>query len=173
MSAEETKLKDTISHIIGEICAEHYGTGPLAALRRVNPADPLSASPSLHRLLARHVDEHELYGDGMRRWVLLVHLFGLAAPDGLHDAAALGAALFAASYNEGRLTRLLKADASDFAIVLPRMVRFLVAKGERVNPFGLAWLVLTRDSEAQSRLRLSIARDYYRAESQAARRDAA
>ena len=41
------------------------------------------------------------------------------------------------------------------------MVRFMVAKGERLNPFELARLVIWRGGE-QDRLR--IARDYYRAE---------
>jgi hypothetical protein len=41
------------------------------------------------------------------------------------------------------------------------MVRFLVSKGERLQPYEIARFVLRRNTDAE---RLRIARDYYRAE---------
>ncbi len=140
---------------------ESFGTGPLAELRRMDPKLAFASEPALHRLLARYVPDDWLRGTGTNRWALLVHLLALAAPDHHRGGASLGAALFAAGYSEGRLTRLLEARVEEFATVLPRMVRFLVAKGERLNPFELARLVIWRGAEPD---RLRIARDYYRAE---------
>ncbi len=109
-----------------------------------------------------------LGGDNMQRWVLLLHLLALAAPEQHRGGASLGSALFAAGYSEGRLTRLLEARETELNVVLPRMVRFLVSKGERLHPYELKRLVLSRGGQTE---RLRIARDYYRAE--AKRPDAA
>jgi hypothetical protein len=59
------------------------------------------------------------------------------------------------------MTKLLEASSADFAVVLPRMVRFLVAKGERLDPYELADLVIGDES---ARERQRIAQEYYRAD---------
>jgi hypothetical protein len=96
---------------------------------------------------------------------LFIHLLALAAPSPLHGFTPLGEALFAAGFNEGRLTTLLEAQEKDFSVVLPRMVRFLVAKGGSPHPYQLARLVLGggRDDD-----RLAIARAFYRADARSA-----
>ena len=142
---------------------DSFGTGPLAELRRMDPRQPAAAPPALHRLLARVPDELS-HGQQFDRWFLFVHLLALAAPERHRGGQSLGTALFAAGYSDGRLTRLLEAPEADLSVVLPRMVRFLVAHGERLDPFELAHLTLRRD-KAPNRLR--IARDYYRAEARA------
>jgi CRISPR system Cascade subunit CasB len=152
---------EVIADLTARLGQESFGTGPLAELRRIDPKRAFLSAPALHRLLARYVPDDWLRGAGTNRWALLVHLLALAAPDQHRGGTSLGAALFAADYSEGRLTRLLEARVEEFATVLPRMVRFLVAKGERLNPFELARLVIWRGAEAD---RLRIARDYYRAE---------
>lgn len=155
----------TQDEIVGEIIArlgqESFGTGPLAELRRMDPRAAVPVTPTLHRLLARNVPETWLGGDGLRRWALLIHLLALAAPLPLHGFTPLGEALFAAGYNEGRVTTLLEADEKDFSVVLPRMVRFIIAKGGSPHPYQLARLVLGggRDDD-----RLAIARAFYRAD---------
>jgi CRISPR type I-E-associated protein CasB/Cse2 len=153
--------KEMIGALVARIGNESFGTGPLAELRRMDPRQAVLGQPALHRLLARCVPEDRLHGEGMGRWALLVHLLALAAPDQHRGGERLGRALFAAGYSEGRLTRLLEAPAADFAAVLPRMVRFLVAKGERLDPYELADLVIRGGGERE---RLQIARQYYRAE---------
>ena len=156
-----TTPSQAVSRVVAWIDNEHFGTGPLAELRRLDPKQAAWSQPALHRLLAHYVPEAWLAGDGMKRWALLIHLLSLAAPDKHRKGHRLGRALFAAGYSESRLTRLLEATADDFADVLPRMVRFLVAKGEGFDPQDLADLVLKRDTE---RKRMRIAREYYRAE---------
>lgn len=157
-------IHDAEAKAVGLICAtladESFGTGPLAELRRLDPSSPAPGAPALYRLLAR-LPEDLLRGRDMDRWVLLTHLLALAAPERHRGHEKLGRALFAAAYSEGRLTRLLEAREDQFATVLPRMVRFLAAKGEALPPYELARLVLSGGAEAARR---QIAREYYRAE---------
>jgi CRISPR type I-E-associated protein CasB/Cse2 len=153
--------KDIVGALVGRIGNEQFGTGPLAELRRMDPKQTVLGQPALHRLLARYVAEDRLLGDGMRRWSLLIHLLALAAPGQHRGGDRLGRALFAAGYSEGRLTRLLETPASDFAAILPRMVRFMVAKGECLDPYELADLVIKGGGERE---RQQIAQQYYRAE---------
>ena len=159
--ADEIRPEDElVKDCVRRLGQEAFGTGPLAELRRMDPRHPEAAPPALHRLLANLPDEC-LGEPDFRRWALFVHLLALAAPDRHHGGPPLGRALLSAGYSEGRLTRLLEAPEAEFAVVLPRMVRFLVARGGRLNPFELADLVLRRDKAPQ---RLRIARHYFRAE---------
>jgi hypothetical protein len=152
---------EIVRDLVATLGQENFGTGPLAELRRMDPRAAIPTTPALHRLLARNVPDAWLGGKGLNRWTLLIHLLALAAPSPLHDFPALGAALFTAGYKEGRLTALLEAPAEDFPIVLPRMVRLLVAKGSNPHPYQLARLVLGGGREVD---RITIARAFYRAE---------
>jgi CRISPR type I-E-associated protein CasB/Cse2 len=154
-------LRDVVGDLAARIGHESFGTGPLAELRRMDPKLAAPGQPALHRLLARYVAEDWLRSDGIGRWALLIHLLALSAPDHHRGGDRLGRALFAAGYSEGRLTRLLETPAADFAVILPRMVRFIVAKGERLDPYELADLVIRGGAERE---RLQIAQQYYRAE---------
>jgi CRISPR system Cascade subunit CasB len=150
---------------------DRLGTGPLAMLRRLDPGRP-SAEPALHRLLAAHVPDSDLDDDGLARWTLIVHAMALAAPDGMRFGIGLGAPLFAAGYSEGRFTRLLEARTEELAIVVPRAVRFLMARGQALDPRALATFVRdlkTGGARAEAQ-RTRLARDYYRAEREAGRR---
>ena len=152
---------EVVRDLIAKLGQENFGTGKLAELRRMDPRAAIPTTPTLHRLLARNVPEAWLGGDGLNRWTLLIHLLALAAPSPQHDLTALGEALFTAGYNEGRLTALLEAPAKDFPVVLPRMVRFLIAKNGNPHPYQLARFVLGGGREDD---RLTIARGFYRAE---------
>lgn len=161
MSLSETEQK-MIGIAIAILGNEDYGTGPLAELRRLDLREAAApGAPALYRLLARMDPEDTTVRDNPRGWTLLVHLLALAAPDLHVGGDRLGSALFAAGWSENRLTRLLEAQPDELFVQLPRMVRFLVAKGEKLSPFDLARLVLRRGAEAGRR---RIAQDYYRAE---------
>ena len=176
MSQQPDSAKPTRNEIIGAIARRlseqgRLGTGPLAELRRLDPAGALS-EPTLHRLLTA-VPESWLYGDGLRRWALIVHAMALAAPDALRATARFGSVLFAAGFKEGRLVNLLDATSDELLTVLPRAVRFLVSRGQALNVFALADLVLSADQGDggwSESVRQRIAQDYYRAE---ARKDTA
>lgn len=161
------------AEIVGRMAAaladEHFGTGPLAELRRLNPAGHLN-QPALHRLLARYVPEGWVRGDALRPWALVIHCLALAAPDHLLGQARLGTALFEAGYKEGRFVNLLDASPGELRDRLPRAVRFLAHKGSRLHGPQMADLVLVRQDQSHAHfedLRRRIAADYYRAEHKA------
>ncbi len=149
---------------------ERFGTGPLAELRRLDPAGHLN-QPALHRLLARYVPEDQVRGeDPLRRWALVIHCLALAAPDHLLGHARLGTALYDAGYKEKRFVNLLDASPGELLDRLPRAVRFLANKRSRLHGPQMADLVLVRqdhDPERFDGLRRRIAADYYRAEHKA------
>lgn len=148
------------------LAGEAFGSGPRAALRRLDPTGAL-AEPALQRLLAQEVPDHWLAGRGMRDWALITHLLALGAPDLHRGGAPFGAALQAAGYAETRLARLLHADRAALDVLLPRVCRFLLAKNERLNPSDLARLVRaagSADPDYLEDVRTAIARDFYRAE---------
>jgi CRISPR system Cascade subunit CasB len=168
----EPKLHEVIYAIAAQLDPDRLGIGPLAMLRRLDPAGSL-AEPALQRLLCQYVPDAWLGSeDGMRRWALLVHAMALAAPD-LHRTyginGRLGLALFEAGYSEGRLVRLLEARAADLPVAIPRAVRFLVAKRQGFDSVMLArWVLgIAAGDGGAERQRTLVARDYFRAERKA------
>jgi len=158
-----SNLAATVRAMADRIADSDYGTGPLAELRRLDPRHPVA--PAFYRLLARLPDGRP-YGLGIEEWALLIHAIALAAPELHLGKERLGKPLFAAGYKEGRLTRLLNARAEDLPKIIPRMVRFLVAKGEALDPVVLAWFIhdVSAGGERAEKARERLARDYYRAE---------
>jgi CRISPR system Cascade subunit CasB len=150
------------------IGGEGFGTGPRAALRRMDLRDPDAlAEPALQCLLVQVLPVEWSGRDVMRDWALLAHLLALSAP-GLHvGGGSLGAALQAAGFSESRLLRLLGADRDTLTVLLPRACRFLAAKAQRLNPAELIRLIRAASShepEVLERMRTEIARGYYRAQ---------
>ena len=121
-----------VNKIAALLRADYFGNGPRAALRRMDPE--MLAEPVLQRLLADYVPDSWLLNHGMADWSLIVHALALGSPDHLLGAKSLGAALAQAQYSESRLARLLQASRAQVNDVLPRACRFLVAKGEALNP---------------------------------------
>ena len=170
-SPVERKLHEVVYPLAAQLDPDLIGTGPLATLRRLDPSGSMT-EPALQRLLWRHVPEPWLSGEGMRQWSLLIHAMALAAPDlhrGFGANGRLGLALFEAGYSDGRLVRLLEARAADLPVVIPRTVRFLVAKRRGFDPVMLArWIqgIAAGGTRAEDQ-RTLVARDYYGAERRA------
>ena len=170
--------RESIDKLVDRLSVEEaLGTGQRAELRRLDPRGAL-AEPALHWLLARHVPDLAVEDDAtMRAWGLLVHALALAAPDCLRGAEPLGRALQTAGWKEGRLVNLLDAGLDGLPDHLPRAVRFLVAKGQRLDARDAADLVFSRLDECRigageemaERVRRRIAAHYYRGEARAER----
>ena len=165
----------TLPHVVNTMATmldpDRIGTGPLAALRRLDPGGPL-AEPALLRLLVQCLPDDWWAGAGMRRWALVVHALALAAPNlprGRGQADRLGHTLFEAGFSDFRLSRLLEAGPDDLLVAVPRTVRFLVAKGRGFDPVQMArfvhgaWAGGPRADEQRE----ALARDYFRAEREA------
>ena len=169
--AAPLSLTQVVNAIAAQLDPDRMGTGPMAALRRLDPGGPL-VEPALLRLLVQHVPDAWWAGAGIRRWALVIHALALAAPDlhrGRGPADRLGRALFDAGFSELRLGRLLEASPDDLIVVVPRTVRFLVAKGRGFDPVPLARFVLGAwaGGVRADEQREALARDYFRAEREA------
>lgn len=140
-----------------------FGTGALASLRRGEPAI-LLRQPSFHRLV-RALDEVSFAGDGALRWATAVHVLAvLARPGAGWPARDVGAALADAAYSESRLSRLLASRGDTFRDQAALAARFLRSRDAACTPTDLAELALVeeRAESRAERLRLRIARSYYR-----------
>jgi len=167
----QRSVGDVAAALAAQLGNPALGTGPLASLRRLDPRAAPS-EPALLRLLVRELPEGWLQADIMHDWALVIHCLALAAPEQHRGGRPLGAALHAADYSETRLLRLLKAGQPELAVLLPRACRFLVAKGERLNPNEIARFVRAvrraeADPYAAESTRTRIAREYYQAEHRA------
>ena len=144
--------------------ADPMANGTRAALRRMDPV--ALGTPALQRLLAEAVPQSSEGSDAA--WALLTHCLALAAPDRHIKGAPLGQELAKAGFTEARLVRLLSPNA-DLTDILPRTVRFLVARGGALNGSDLWELIRPAlraepNEVALDRARTRIARDYYRAD---------
>lgn len=169
--AAPLSLAQVVNALAAQLDPDLMGTGPMAALRRLDPGGPL-VEPALLRLLVQRVPDGWWAGAGIHRWALVIHAMALAAPDlhrGRGPADRLGRALFDARFSELRLARLLEAGPDNLVIAVPRTVRFLVAKGRSFDSVPLARFVLgawAGGSRADEQ-REELARDYFRAEREA------
>jgi len=131
--------------------------GDLAELRRMDPDRP--DAPAFFRMLVRH--RPDAGPDFTRRCARLVRLLALR-PDSL-VTGSLGEAMAAHGISEARVQKLLSARGEAQAAQIALIARRLA--GERALPYReLGRLLLLRDDdEAAERIRLAIARDYFRA----------
>jgi CRISPR type I-E-associated protein CasB/Cse2 len=156
-----SRANQLLSSIAYEIASGRFGTGDLAALRRMDPAAPGRAATVAYRLLVDAVGDR----DELERWLLVVH--ALALLRGGHDPKiAIGVALSAIEFSEARLQQLLSADWSVLRDLVPRIARRLAAQRARLDFAPLMRLILTVDrfpDEADS-ARLGIAKSFVRAQ---------
>lgn len=149
---------DTLQRISDWLTHPDTRMGDLASLRRMDPIDPSGAALVLYRLLG----DVGMEGEQSRSWSLIVHCLALAHGKHRSGGPNVGEALVALHYGEARLDLLLRADAETLADVLPRLARRLHAKGQLMDWWPLAKLILNRDSGRSNaqRAREQIARDY-------------
>lgn len=161
--------KPGLETLISRIAAILRGDGPLsagdvAALRRMSPQ---RVDASFLKLASISFEgelpaEPDRLVDQETRWAAIV--VGLAHFSDLHDPTRrLGTALVAAEFSELRFTRLLQSDADRLLDEIPRLGRFLAAKGVPANWTDAARLLLSSGRRDEERTRRNIARDYYAA----------
>ena len=157
-----------LAKIASRLANDGFPTGDHAALRRMDPQDPSShAEIAAERLLASAGAEPTGETD-RKRWLLIIHCLALTRGQHNSDASA-GTVLAQVQYSEERINRLLSSDFEVIADVLPRLARFLGAKGTVID-----WLPLARiarwtgraENHAERRAdqsRTRVAREYARA----------
>jgi CRISPR system Cascade subunit CasB len=138
---------------------DRLGTGPLAELRRLDPAQPYT--PALWRVLTS-LDLSARSEADERAWAVL--LCAMALHLGAHRGdARLGLALADAGWSELRFVRLMRAQDEALERLILQMARFLASKHQPVNWTDVGGLLMLQDTDTSERHRRRIARDYYRA----------
>jgi CRISPR type I-E-associated protein CasB/Cse2 len=168
MSEKKTEIGAMALSMAGRIASDHFSSGYRATLRRIDPTDHGSWSePAVQRLLVQVLPDEWTGTQVTRDWGLLAHLLAIAATNDLQSGGSpFGTALQKADYSESRLMRLLDADRDGLDVLLPRAIRFLVAKSQSLSPPELIRFIRSvsgLDSESVERSKLEIARTYYRA----------
>lgn len=154
-----------IVRLAGELGGERFPRGDLADLRRLVPESP--DAPAFWRLLLECVPEPERRGETREsRWALVLHGLALTTQPGLaahRRDARIGGVLAEQGFSTLRLNRLLRARGPAFRDRVPRVCRFLAARGAVIDWARFGLLLLAPDaSDEQERYRREIARDYFR-----------
>ena len=152
---------------------DRLGTGPLAALRRMEPAGALP--PAFWQVLIKHVPEDLRDGpQAERAWAAVVNGIALMAPRSNQQNTKPGAALAATGYSEPRFVRLLRAEGTGAAAELRTACRWLSTKAQPVDWVLFARFILSRlhpwfqGEENQDRQTNSLARAYFAAQAKSA-----
>ena len=154
-------IESPLSRMASLLAVGALSTGELAALRRMNPKTPATASVALYTLLERAGVDVRSASPELPRWALVTHCLALVR--GAHrPRAPLGAALHAAGVSESRLKQLLEADSDVLFDLLPRLARRFAAQGLATDWSALVELALTADFDENraDAARLRIARSF-------------
>lgn len=152
-------LNEAIGRMAGVLGSRRYSPGDLAELRRMDEI-PGAAFWKLMAHVQPQLLEEERPAQ-TRAWVRLTREMARLA--GFHAAnTPLGEALAKAKVSEMRFNRLLRADDAQIDAQLRAVVHQLAAAAQPFNQVELGQLVLSTDDTARERIRLKLARDYYR-----------
>lgn len=160
---ESLALKKFLAEIAATLQRDDFGTGPLASLRRHDPAI-VAGQPAFHRLITRLPDERVKDPASILRWATVVHAMAIGIRPGVNEPGCeIGTAFARAGLSEARLSRLLAARDAAFRDQVILAVRFLRAKNIpfRWDTLGELILVEDRDETRAATLRFFIARKYY------------
>jgi len=154
--------REVIGRIAGLIGQPGFPRGDLAALRRMKPDTP--STPAFWRILTAKVPQsYRQSEDAERRWALIIQGMALMVPHHMASDPSIGRALSAIRLTELRLAKLLNARGAQFRAQIPRLARYLAAKGQPVDWRPLGELILTenRNETWAENVRMTIARDYF------------
>ena len=150
---------------LGTRLADKAAIGDRAALRRLNYAAP--DSPAFWRIVVSDLDgliadqEPQRRSDE-RRWAAILAGLAEVAGAGLYRRGRpLGEAAAAAKLLEARFTKLLRAHDDALLDLIQPLAHQLVAKGEAVDWFDVARLVLSDGAPNEDEVRRNLAKRYY------------
>ncbi len=155
--------------LVHNLDRERLGTGPLAALRRMEPAGVLP--PAFWRVLIEHVPESLRDGPPAERaWAAIINGIALMAPRPHEHKVHPGTALATTGYSEPRFVRLLRAEGPGAATEIRTACRWLSTKAQPVDWVLFARFILSRlhprfsGDDHQDRQTNSLARAYFAAQ---------
>lgn len=141
--------------------SEHYPSGALAALRRLDP-DAAVDGP-FWELLFRHVPGEPSERDE-RIWATVIRGMAIMVPNHRPtegERGGMGAALAEAEVSELRFLRLLRTGADGLPEELRRLARLMASRGVGFDWADAWWLMATAGTDAADRVRRRLARAYY------------
>lgn len=168
-AATKSSVRSVVARAAAHLGKTDFPMGERAALRRLDPEHPGGRIAAVCRLLALcGWDVGGTPTDILSRWALILHALALMSAPGRdpHDPrASAGGAIAESGLSEARFTRLLTARGLAFRDHVPRIARFLAAKGQRLDCRPLAELVFAHDRNEQKaeEIRLRLATQYYAA----------
>ena len=165
-AASDVLPTDVIDRMVKRLGHPRLNRGDLAALRRMDPERPHEPAFILLMLDAGAPEHWTDDVDQARYWALVAYAMAMMVPHHHEKDAHVGLALFKARITEARVARLLASRGLQFRKQIVRLARQLTQKAERVNwrELGLLILAERRDVRTLDKLRLSVARDYYKAQ---------
>jgi CRISPR system Cascade subunit CasB len=169
------RIGQIVARVASQLGRAEFSTGDRATLRRLDPDNPRAGIGTACRLLqAAGFDIGVANSDQLKRWTLALHGMALMSGPGVdphNPSKRAGSAIADAGLSEQRFTRLLCASGPAFREQIPRLARFLAAKGQRFDWEPLARLVLCegRDEQAAEEIRLRLAAQYYSARAKSER----
>ncbi|MCS6803417.1 MAG: type I-E CRISPR-associated protein Cse2/CasB [Dehalococcoidia bacterium] len=158
-SEEKISLAERGERLFRAIHAARFPNGDRAALRRWAPGQPLPLA--FYRLWLRDLGEDPPERQ-LESWAVLAWSAATLGPNGHERQRPLGRALAEHGFSEGRLERLLSAPAELRVPLFMDAIRFLAAKGARLDLADAARFLLLGEGERREKLHRQIAADFYR-----------
>ena len=166
-----------IQNTIESIESPEMMTGESASLRRMDPANPDSAT--FWKLMSQRGMPRKA---GVEKWALIMHGIALMVhgSERAHSRTAVGRRLYLGSatqpgeqgfYSKNRLATLLAARGLTLHRLLARLFRRLSNEGCAFNWHEMAWFILNEgyNEDRAEQARIKIARAYYQAQNRAER----
>jgi CRISPR system Cascade subunit CasB len=162
--------------IVNQIAAliDRLPRGEVASLRRLKPDD--IDSPAFWRIAAVELEQPLAASGPVRdqkelRWAAIIQT--LAMLGGFHaPGRKLGRALAESDLSEQRFLKLLRAHDRGLLDTIRTVTHYLSTKVVPVDCYEIALMILSDGRSDEDRVRRSIARDYYSAQSRPAQEDA-
>ena len=137
-------VRTSVFALIHTLVPDRLGTGPMAELRRMEPAAGV-LPPAFWRVLMKHVPDDLCQGrDAERAWAAIIHGIALMAPRAHEAQAWPGRVLAETGYSEPRFVRLLRAEADGLPVETRTVCRWLATKARPIDWGAFARFLLSR-----------------------------
>lgn len=155
---EPKPLALTVELLASALASGEVGAGDTAILKRME----IHQRPSVAfmRIAYRYLPEQ--WENQTLQWMAITAGMAWMNPHSHNKGSRVGQVLAEHGYSEIRLERLLSADQAVLPMMLMRAAYFLSARQSPVDWTEFASLLLVEEQDECERIRLAIARDFYR-----------
>jgi len=151
-------LARTVELLSGAFASGEVGASDAAHLKLTE----IHQRPSVAFLRVAYRYLPERWENQTRPWMAITSGIAWMSPRSHQGGLSVGQVLAEHGYSETRFERLLSADPTIFPMLLVRTAYFLATKQTPVDWIEFAHLALEQDQVELERIRMTIARDFYR-----------